>query len=139
MANEIQMRREIASGGRGGAAPEAGRWDTSEHGWLEGRGPELHVISMIDGATSRLLVRLVSRDSTEENMRLLETYLNLNERPPNFLYLPRPFCSPNCRNQAQRSYRQGSPGTVAHSDWQALKALHSSGLAPFQIRVSPCA
>ena len=60
------------------------QWDTSEHDWLEGRGEKLYLISMIDDATSRLLARLVRSDSTEENMRLLWTYLELNGRPAAF-------------------------------------------------------
>jgi len=47
------------------------QWDTSEHEWLEGRGPKLYLISMIDDATSRLHARFVLHDSTAENMRLL--------------------------------------------------------------------
>jgi len=35
------------------------QWDTSEHDWLEGRGPRLYLISMIDDATSRLHARFV--------------------------------------------------------------------------------
>ena len=50
--------------------------DTSEHDWLEGRGPKLYLISMIDDATSRMLARFVEHDSTAENMRLLASYLD---------------------------------------------------------------
>ena len=58
------------------------QWDTSEHDWLEGRSDEkLYLISMIDDATSELLARFVRSDSTEENMRLLWTYLQGNGRP----------------------------------------------------------
>jgi len=61
------------------------QWDTSEHDWLEGRGlPKLYLISMIDDATSRMLARFVEHDSTEENMRLLATYLEQNGRPVSF-------------------------------------------------------
>ena len=60
------------------------QWDTSEHDWLEGRGPKLYLISMIDDATSRLLARFVEHDSTEENMRLLGSYLELQGRPLSF-------------------------------------------------------
>jgi hypothetical protein len=28
------------------------QWDTSEHDWLERRGPKLHLVAMIDDATS---------------------------------------------------------------------------------------
>ena len=51
------------------------QWDTSEHAWLEERGPKLYLISMIDDATSRCIARFVLHDSTEENMRLLWSYL----------------------------------------------------------------
>jgi hypothetical protein len=60
------------------------QWDTSEHDWLEGRGPKLCLISMIDDATSRMLARFVEHDSTEENMRLLQIYLEKNGRPLSF-------------------------------------------------------
>ena len=32
---------------------EASEWDTSEHDWLEGRGPKLYLTAMIDDATRR--------------------------------------------------------------------------------------
>jgi hypothetical protein len=51
------------------------QWDTSEHAWLKGRGEKLYLISMIDDAASRLTARFVRSDSTEENMRLLRSYL----------------------------------------------------------------
>jgi DNA-binding Lrp family transcriptional regulator len=60
------------------------QWDTSEHDWLEGRGPKLYLISMIDDATSRMLARFVEHDSTEENLRLLQSYLERNGRPLSF-------------------------------------------------------
>jgi hypothetical protein len=60
------------------------QWDTSEHEWLEGRGPKLYLISMIDDATSRIHARFVLHDSTAENMRLLWSYVELHGRPLNF-------------------------------------------------------
>jgi len=57
------------------------QWDTSEHDWLEGRGEKLYLIAMIDDATSRLLARFVRHDSTEENMKLLWSYLEKYGRP----------------------------------------------------------
>jgi transposase len=60
------------------------QWDTSEHDWLEGRGPKPYLISMIDDATSRLLARFVKHDTTEENMRLLQSYLEAKGRPLSF-------------------------------------------------------
>ena len=60
------------------------QWDTSEHDWLEGRGGKLYLIHMIDDATSELLARFVPSDSTEQNMRLLWSYLERNGRPVAF-------------------------------------------------------
>jgi transposase-like protein len=57
------------------------QWDTSEHDWLEGRGEKLYLIVMIDDATSRLFARFVRHDSTEENMRVLQEYLERFGRP----------------------------------------------------------
>ena len=60
------------------------QWDTSEHDWLEGRGEKLYLIAMIDDATSQLLARFVRHDSTEENMKLLWSYLERFGRPLTF-------------------------------------------------------
>ena len=60
------------------------QWDTSEHDWLEGRGERLYLIAMIDDATSRLFARFVRHDSTEENMKLLWSYLEKFGRPVSF-------------------------------------------------------
>ena len=57
------------------------QWDTSTHAWLEGRGPTMYLIHMIDDATSELTARFVEHDSTEENMRLLRDYLEKHGRP----------------------------------------------------------
>jgi transposase len=57
------------------------QWDTSEHDWLEGRGEKLYLIAMIDDATSRLYARFVRHDTTEENMKLLKSYLEKFGRP----------------------------------------------------------
>jgi hypothetical protein len=64
------------------------QWDASLHDWLEGRGEKLYLIAMIDDATCRAqrapLARFVRRDSTEENMRLLWSYLEQFGRPAAF-------------------------------------------------------
>jgi hypothetical protein len=57
------------------------QWDTSVHDWLEGRGEQIYLISMIDDATSRLFARFVRHDSREENMRLLWAYVERFGRP----------------------------------------------------------
>jgi transposase len=60
------------------------QWDTSEHTWLEDRGAKLYLISMIDDASSRLHARFVLHDSTEENMRLLWSYVERHGRPVSY-------------------------------------------------------
>jgi hypothetical protein len=60
------------------------QWDTSEHDWLEGRGEKLYLIAMIDDATSGLLARFVRHDTTEENMKLLWSYIEKFGRPQAF-------------------------------------------------------
>ena len=57
------------------------QWDTSTHDWLEGRGETIYLISMIDDATSRLFARFVRHDTSEENMRLVWSYLERFGRP----------------------------------------------------------
>lgn len=57
------------------------QWDTSEHDWLEGRGEKLYLIAMIDDATSRLWARFARHDSTEENMKLVWSYVEKFGRP----------------------------------------------------------
>jgi len=60
----------------GGGAPMAaaakplrrvGAVGHQHHAWLEGRGEEIYLISMIDDATSRLFARFVRHDTSEEN------------------------------------------------------------------------
>lgn len=60
------------------------QWDTSEHAWLEKRGPKLYLIAMIDDATSELTARFAEHDSTAENMRLLWKYVERHGRPVEF-------------------------------------------------------
>ena len=57
------------------------QWDTSDHDWLEGRGPRLCLIAMTDDASSRAIARFAEQDSTAENMRLLQAYLKRWGRP----------------------------------------------------------
>ena len=73
-----QWRQRRASRG------ELVQWDTSEHDWVEGRGEKLYLIHMIDDATSELTARFVRQDSTEENLRLLGSYLERSGRPVSF-------------------------------------------------------
>ncbi len=56
------------------------QWDTSEHDWLEGRGPVRYLVRMIDDATSWSWGRFVERDATSYNMAVLWEYLEKNGR-----------------------------------------------------------
>ena len=60
------------------------QWDTCEHEWLEGRGEKLYLIAMIDDATSRLFARFVRHDTTEENMRVMWSYIEKYGRPQSY-------------------------------------------------------
>jgi transposase len=56
------------------------QWDTSEHDWLEGRGPVRYLVRLIDDATSWSWGRFVERDATPHNMAVLWEYLEKNGR-----------------------------------------------------------
>lgn len=55
--------------------------DSSEHAWLEDRGPKLCLVALIDDATSRLWARFGEHDTTEENLRTLQGWLRRWGRP----------------------------------------------------------
>ncbi len=80
------------------------QWDTSEHDWLEGRGEKLYLIAMIDDATSRLFARFVRHDSTEENMRLVWSYLEKFGRPQSF------YTDKASLFQTAQKHRRDEPG-----------------------------
>jgi DNA-binding CsgD family transcriptional regulator len=56
------------------------QWDTSEHDWLEGRGPVRYLVRLIDDATSWSWGRFVESDATPQNMAVLWEYLEKNGR-----------------------------------------------------------
>jgi len=60
------------------------QWDTSVHDWLEGRGPRLSLVAMIDDASSQAYGQFVEQDSTEANLRVLWGYLERWGRPVEF-------------------------------------------------------
>ena len=59
--------------------------DTSEHEWLEGRGPQVYLIAMIDDATGHVTANFELGDTTENNMKLLKNYL-LDKGRPQVIY-----------------------------------------------------
>lgn len=56
------------------------QWDTSDHDWLEGRGPVRYLVRLIDDATSWSWGRFVEADATPQNMAVLWEYLEKNGR-----------------------------------------------------------
>jgi hypothetical protein len=126
------------------------QWDTSEHDWLEGRGEKLYLIAMIDDATSRLFARFVRHDSSEENMRLVWSYLEKFGRPVAFIRIRRAFSrrrrSANgmsrewrrtlwrcrLRRSAGRCRSWGSPGLQRirrkrKDEWRGISRPHKTG------------
>ena len=65
---------------RRSAFGELVQWDTSEHDWLEGRGPVRYLVRLIDDATSWSWGRFVEHDATPQNMGVLWEYLEKNGR-----------------------------------------------------------
>ena len=98
------------------------QWDTSEHDWLEGRGERFYLIHMIDDATSELTARFVAHDSTEENMRLLKSYLETHGRPVAF-YTDKASLFQTAPKIARDQKEVAAPGAraaAAHADRPSL-------------------
>jgi transposase len=100
---------------RRSAFGELVQWDTSEHDWLEGRGPVRYLVRMIDDATSWSWGRFVERDATPHNMGVLWEYLEKNgrmvdvytDRDSMFTVPPRPGESEEEQRQADRVTQLG--------------------------------
>ena len=91
------------------------QWDTSDHDWLEGRGPVRYLVRMIDDATSWSWGRFVESDATPQNMGVLWEYLEKNgrmvdvytDRDSMFAVAPRPGESKEQQRQADRLTQLG--------------------------------
>lgn len=100
---------------RRSAFGELVQWDTSEHDWLEGRGPVRYLVRMIDDATSWSWGRFVERDATPQNMGVLWEYLEQNgrmvdvytDRDSMFAVPPRPGESQEEQREADRLTQLG--------------------------------
>ena len=55
--------------------------DASDHDWLEGRGPRLALVGMIDDATSRVVARFHVAETTEAYMDVLWRWIGKHGRP----------------------------------------------------------
>lgn len=91
------------------------QWDTSDHDWLEGRGPVRYLVRMIDDATSWSWGRFVERDATPFNMAVLWEYIEKNgrmvdvytDRHSMFAVQPRPGENREQQRQADRLTQLG--------------------------------
>src|ERR1041384_76553 len=100
---------------RRSAFGELVQWDTSEHDWLEGRGPVRYLVRMIDDATSWSWGRFVDSDATPQNMGVLWEYLERNgrmvdvytDRDSMFVVPPRPGESTEQRRETNRLTQLG--------------------------------
>jgi transposase len=100
---------------RRSAFGELVQWDTSEHDWLEGRGPVRYLVRMIDDATSWSWGRFVESDATPQNMGVLWEYLERNgrmvdvytDRDSMFVVPPRPGESAEQRRETDRLTQLG--------------------------------
>src|SRR5712671_3259604 len=66
---------------RRGSFGELVMQDSSPFRWLEDRGPACQLIALIDDATSRIWGRFTEHDTTEENLRTLQGWLQRYGRP----------------------------------------------------------
>lgn len=55
--------------------------DASDHDWLEGRGPRLTLVGMIDDATNRIELLFAGAETTQAYMDVLEQWLSKHGRP----------------------------------------------------------
>src|SRR6202161_495973 len=91
------------------------QWDTSDHDWLEGRGPVRYLVRMIDDATSWSWGRFVESDATPFNMAVLWEYIEKNgrmvdvytDRHSMFAVQPRPGENEEERQAADRLTQLG--------------------------------
>src|SRR6202790_774733 len=120
---------------RRSAFGELVQWDTSEHDWLEGRGPVRYLVRMIDDATSWSWGRFVERDATSYNMAVLWEYLEKNgrmaevytDRDSMFAVSPRPKESEAERIQADRLTQIGRALRELGIGWIAAYSRQAKG------------
>jgi hypothetical protein len=101
--------------------------DSSEHDWLEGRGPRLSLIAMIDDATDKMLARFVEHDTSQENLRTLKCWLERYGRPL-ALYTDRHSIFVTIRTKDQERLDRPTPAT---SFAQALEELRIEWIAAY--------
>ena len=120
---------------RRGAFGELVQWDTSEHDWLEGRGPVRYLVRLIDDATSWSWGRFVERDATPFNMAVLWEYIEKNgrmvdvytDRDSMFVVPPRAGESEQSRIEADRLTQLGRSLRELGIGWIAAYSPQAKG------------
>jgi hypothetical protein len=114
--------------------------DASIHDWLEGRGEDIVLITMIDDATGRLLARFYPAGTVEAHMDLLGRWLRRHGRPL-ALYTDRhsifephekgqPLADPNAKTQFGRALEELDIELIrAHSPQAKGRVERSFGTA----------
>lgn len=99
------------------------QFDTSEHDWLEGRGPKLYLIGGIDDATSSCIgARFSLSDSTVENMRVLKHIIEVKGIPLSI------YCDGDSKFKTTRGKGVHYNVKSEHSETQIERALRELGI-----------
>ena len=72
---QIKRRRHRRKRPRRAAIGELVQFDGSIHDWFEGRGPYCTAIVIVDDASSRVFIRFVTSENTEDCMRTMKLYI----------------------------------------------------------------
>jgi transposase len=78
---QLKRRRHRRKRPRRVAIGDLVQFDGSVHDWFEGRGPSCTAIVIIDDASSRVFIRLVSSENTEDCMRTMKLYIERHGIP----------------------------------------------------------
>jgi hypothetical protein len=114
--------------------------DASIHDWLEGRGEEVVLITMIDDATSRVMARFYPSATVEAHMDLLERWIRKYGRPlaiytdRHSIFEPhekgQPLADPDAETQFGRALRELEIELIrAHSPQAKGRVERSFGTA----------
>jgi hypothetical protein len=85
--------------------------DSSDHDWLEGRGPRLKLIAFIDDATGRFRGRFFERETTTANMLALREWLEGFGRPLSLYTDRHSIYAPQPRSGAEEDLHGQAPPT----------------------------
>ena len=91
--------------------------DASEHDWLEGRGPVLTLVGMIDDATGRVLCRFFEAETTAAYMEVLGRWIRKHGRPVSW------YCDRHSIFRAESRSSGAEPVPVATQFSRALGEL----------------